>query len=151
MRQVSVTVGTPLERTSLPGSRPSTSAPNYCPADRRAAVETRSRGLPSQVAVRGVAGIVGEVFGGSGRVELGHLLVDLERESALGPEDGREGLDRQVAAANKPLIALLQEQGAGKPDQGGVVGEDPDDVRAPADLAVDALQRVGASELGTAW
>ena len=35
-----------------------------------------------------------------------------------------------------------------QPDHTGVVGEDPDDVGAPADLAVEALQRVGRTDLG---
>jgi len=35
-----------------------------------------------------------------------------------------------------------------EPDEGRVFGEDPDDVCAAADLAVEALQRVGRSELG---
>ena len=54
----------------------------------------------------------------------------------------------EVAAADEPLVILLDEQCAGEPDQGGVVGVDADDVGAPADLAVDALERVGASQLG---
>jgi len=35
-----------------------------------------------------------------------------------------------------------------EPDQRGVVGEDPHDVGAPADLAVEALQGIGRPELG---
>jgi len=54
----------------------------------------------------------------------------------------------EVAAADEPLIVLLDQHRAGEADQRGVVGEDADDVGAPADLAVDALQRVGAPELG---
>jgi hypothetical protein len=38
---------------------------------------------------------------------------------------------------------LLDEDGAGEPDRAVVVGEDPDDVGAAGDLAVDAPQRVG--------
>ena len=34
-----------------------------------------------------------------------------------------------------------------QPDQRAVVGEDPDDVGAPADLAVEALERVGRAQL----
>jgi hypothetical protein len=44
-------------------------------------------------------------------------------------------------------VVLLDEQGAGEPDRAVVVGEDPDDVGAPADLAVDALRRVGGAQL----
>jgi hypothetical protein len=36
---------------------------------------------------------------------------------------------------------------AGEADQRGVVGEDADDVGARADLLVEALERVGRSEL----
>ena len=45
-------------------------------------------------------------------------------------------------------VVLLDQHRAGEADQRGVVGEDPDDVGAPPDLAVDALQRVGAPEFG---
>jgi hypothetical protein len=38
---------------------------------------------------------------------------------------------------------LLAEERAGEADDRGVVGEDADDVRAAADLLVDALERVG--------
>ena len=34
-----------------------------------------------------------------------------------------------------------------QPDQRGVVGEDPDDVGAPADLAVEALKRIRGPQL----
>src|SRR6266516_2476331 len=49
----------------------------------------------------------------------------------------------QVAAPDQPLIVLLDGEHRGQADQRAVVGEDPDDVGAPADLAVEALQRVG--------
>jgi hypothetical protein len=39
-------------------------------------------------------------------------------------------------------VVLFDENGAGETDGGGVVGEDPDDVGAAGDLAVDALQRI---------
>jgi len=35
-----------------------------------------------------------------------------------------------------------------EPDQRRVVGEDPDDVGAPRDLAVEALKRVSGTDLG---
>jgi hypothetical protein len=63
-------------------------------------------------------------------------------------EDERERRFGEIAAADEPLIVLLDQQRAGEPDRACVVGEDPDDVRAPADLAVDALQRVGRAQLG---
>ena len=65
----------------------------------------------------------------------GHLLVagvgvlEHERERFLG----------EVAAADEPLVVLLDQQRAGEADRAWVVGEDPDDVGAAADLAVDAL------------
>ena len=48
----------------------------------------------------------------------------------------------------KPLIVLFDQEGTGESERGGVVGEDADDVGSAADLAVDTLERVGASELG---
>jgi len=44
-------------------------------------------------------------------------------------------------------VVLLDRQHRDQPDQGGVVGEDADDVGAAADLAVKPLQRVGRAEL----
>jgi hypothetical protein len=44
-------------------------------------------------------------------------------------------------------VVLLEAEHPGEPDQAAVVGEDADDVGAPADLAVEALERVGGSEL----
>ena len=42
-----------------------------------------------------------------------------------------------------PFVILLQEYGADESGDGLVVGEDADDVGAPLDLAVEALDRVG--------
>jgi hypothetical protein len=42
---------------------------------------------------------------------------------------------------------LLEAEHADEADQAAVVGEDADDVGAPADLAVESLERVGAPEL----
>jgi hypothetical protein len=44
-------------------------------------------------------------------------------------------------------VVLLDGQHRGQADQASVVGEDPDDVGAPADLAVEALERVGRADL----
>jgi hypothetical protein len=44
---------------------------------------------------------------------------------------------------------LLDQDRAGEADGRRVVGEDPDDVGAASDLAVDALQRVGRAQLWT--
>jgi hypothetical protein len=40
-------------------------------------------------------------------------------------------------------VVLLDHNARGQPDQRLVVGEDADDVGSAADLAVDALERVG--------
>ena len=48
----------------------------------------------------------------------------------------------------RPLVALLQQQGAGQPCDGGLVWKDADDVTAALDLAVQAFERVGAVQLG---
>jgi hypothetical protein len=53
----------------------------------------------------------------------------------------------QVAAADEPLVVLLEAEHADEPDQRAVVGEDADHVGAPADLLVEALERVRAAEL----
>ena len=65
----------------------------------------------------------------------------------MSGEDQGHRLDRQVAALDQPLVILFGEQRAGEADHGGVVGKDPDDIGAAADLLVDAFQRVGAAEL----
>jgi hypothetical protein len=45
----------------------------------------------------------------------------------------------EVAAPLGPFVVLLGEDGAEEADQGIAAGEDPDDVGAAADLAVEAL------------
>jgi hypothetical protein len=52
-----------------------------------------------------------------------------------------------VAALQAPLVTLLEQQRANEPRDRGFVGEDPDDVRAPLDLGVEPLQRVGRVDL----
>jgi hypothetical protein len=42
----------------------------------------------------------------------------------------------------------LDRQHGDQPDQRGVVGEDPDDVGAPGDLAVEAFKRIRRADLG---
>ena len=44
-------------------------------------------------------------------------------------------------------VVLFDAEHAGEADQAAVVGEDADDVGAPADFLVEALERVGRSEL----
>ena len=63
-------------------------------------------------------------------------------------QDGRERFLGEVAARDEPFVVMFDQHRAGEPDQACVVGEDADDVSAAADLAVDALERVGAAQLG---
>ena len=56
-------------------------------------------------------------------------------------------MSAEVAAADEPLVVLLDHEAGREPDQRGVVGEDADDVGAAADLAVDPLERVGGAQL----
>ncbi len=53
-----------------------------------------------------------------------------------------------AGAADEPLVVGFDGEHRDQAKDRGVVGEDADDIGAPADLAVEALQRVGASELG---
>ncbi len=52
-----------------------------------------------------------------------------------------------AAAIELLLLLLLQQQRSHQADDRGVVGEDADDAGAAFDLLVEALQRVGASDL----
>ena len=54
--------------------------------------------------------------------------------------DAGEDVEAEVAAALDPLVVLLGEDGADEAGQGVAVGEDPDDVGAAFDLAVEPLQ-----------
>ena len=47
-----------------------------------------------------------------------------------------------------PLVVLFGENGADEADDGGVVGEDPDDVGASLDLAVQPFNGIRAVKLG---
>jgi hypothetical protein len=53
--------------------------------------------------------------------------------------------DRPTTATGPAFttVVLLDGEHRGQADQAAVVGEDPDDVGPAADLAVEALQRVG--------
>jgi hypothetical protein len=54
-----------------------------------------------------------------------------------------DGFQCDVAGAlNGPFIVLFEQDGADQSDDGIPVGEDADDIGAPLDLAVDALERV---------
>ena len=62
---------------------------------------------------------------------------------------GSDGFQGHVASAvNGPFVVLLKQDSTGETSDGGLVGEDADDVGAAPDLAVEALQRVGRRELG---
>src|SRR4051795_7631848 len=50
-----------------------------------------------------------------------------------------EDVEAEVVAFFGPFVVLLGEHGADQPDEGVAVGEDADDVGAPADLAVEPL------------
>ena len=60
-----------------------------------------------------------------------------------------DGFQRHVAGAlDGPFVVLFEQEGADEADDGVLVGEDADDVGAPLDLAVEALDRVGRVQLG---
>lgn len=46
-----------------------------------------------------------------------------------------------------PFVVLLEQDGADEPGDGGLVGEDADDLGSSLDLAVEPFQRVGGVEL----
>ena len=63
--------------------------------------------------------------------------------------DRSDAFQGQVAGTlDGPLVVLLEQDGADQADDGGLVGEDADDVGAPLDLADRPLQRVGGVQLG---
>ena len=63
--------------------------------------------------------------------------------------DRCHGFKGHVAGApDSPFVTLLHEDGADEPGNGGLVGEDADDVGAPLDLAVEAFDGVGRVQLG---
>jgi hypothetical protein len=75
---------------------------------------------------------------------LGHLLevAGDEPEPGLG-----EALGGHVAAGDGPLVVLFGEHGADESDHGVAVGEDPDDVGAPAEFFVEPLLGVVRPDL----
>ena len=58
-----------------------------------------------------------------------------------------EDVEAEVAAAFGPLVVLLGEDGADETDDRVAVGEDPDNVGAPSDLAVEPLGWVVGPDL----
>jgi hypothetical protein len=90
--------------------------------------------------------------GGSGRVELGHLLFSFgERVLFLSPSSGermrRMLCSERSAALAEPFVGLLDQRRAGEADRCLVIGEDADDVGAAADLLVDPVERIGVLRL----
>ena len=70
-------------------------------------------------------------------------MVGVDRgESGAG-----EDVEAEVAAAFGPVVVLLGQDGADESDRCVAVGEDPDDVGAAADLAVEALVGVVGPDL----
>src|SRR5512132_2902238 len=62
---------------------------------------------------------------------------------------GGDGFQGHVAGPlHRPLIVLLEENGADQASDRSLVGEDADHVGASLDLAVDALERIGRVDLG---
>ena len=62
--------------------------------------------------------------------------------------DGGDGLKGHIAGAlDGPLVVLLEEDGADEAGDGGLVGEDADDLGAALDLAVEPFERVGGVKL----
>src|SRR2546430_2651915 len=71
----------------------------------------------------------------------------------LAVDEGQAGLvedfDAHVSALLGPFVGLFGQDCADQPDDGGPVGEDPNDVGAAADLFVQALLRVVGPDLTT--
>ena len=157
------------EKPALPGVGPTVASPPFdaavvcrCAPSRAFALKQMPAGGFLWVAVIGRRALAGPrtrpcatrglrlgwigSAGGSGGGETGYLLLDL---GGLGVGAAqRDRLDRQVAPLDEPFVVLFGEQRAGEADHRLVVGEDPDDVGAAADLLVDTLQRVGGPQLG---
>jgi hypothetical protein len=50
---------------------------------------------------------------------------------------------------HRPFVVLFQEDGADQSGDGGLVGENADDLGAALDLAVEAFEGIGRVELGS--
>ena len=66
------------------------------------------------------------IVGRSHRRELAGLLSGVVVSFSI--EHRLERVAAEVATADEPLVVLLDDDAGGEPDQGAVVGEDPDDV-----------------------
>ena len=69
-------------------------------------------------------------------MRLGVHLLGVVGVDGLG---AGEDVESEVAAAFGPFVVLFGQDGADEPDDAGPVGEDPDDVGAATDLAVEPL------------
>ncbi len=70
-----------------------------------------------------------------------HLLGGHGGVGDGGEAGAGEDVEAEVAAAFGPLVVLLGEYRADEADEGVAVGEEPDDVGAPADFAVEPFDR----------
>src|SRR4051812_26659311 len=61
--------------------------------------------------------------------------------------ENRQAFKAHVAAADGPLVILLEHERAGEPDDRRRVRKDADHIRATLDLTVEPLERVGAGDL----
>ncbi len=66
---------------------------------------------------------------------------------AEGDAGAGEDVEAEVAAAFGPFVVLFGQDSADQADQGGAAGEDPHDVGAAADLAVQPFLRVVRPDL----
>ena len=61
----------------------------------------------------------------------------------------RDGFQRHVTRTlDRPFVVLFEQDGSDETPDGGLVGEDADDLGAPLDLAVEAFDRIGGVQLG---
>ena len=54
-----------------------------------------------------------------------------------------DGFQCHIAACDGPFVVVFEHEGADQAGDGGLVGEDADDVGAPFDLLVETFERVG--------
>jgi hypothetical protein len=83
------------------------------------------------------------------RLEPGWSTSDCRKADAGIIAQGRDRFQCHVAGAlDRPFVVLLKQDRADQTDDGVLVGEDADDIGAPLDLAVKALDRIGRVQLG---
>ena len=58
------------------------------------------------------------------------------------------GFQCHVAASlNRPFVVLFQKDRAHEAEDGGFIGKDPHDIRAPLDLSIETFDRIGGVDL----